>query len=135
MVCFEALSRRCREERAMWSQSGVHQIHWSSSGADLVADEELQVMELISREKFVVSATSLSSPEDTSPGPRAQELIGPFFTSLGAERAELHDVYGYNLLIASLRRKKLWRDALQVTVDMCALDLEPYPAFDPGAFR
>lgn len=37
-------------------------------------------------------------------------------------RAELRDVYDFNLLIAALRRKKRWRDALQVTVDMCTLD-------------
>lgn len=82
-----ALSRRCREERAMWSQSGVHQIHWSSSGADLVADEELQAMELISREKTVVPSTSVCSPEDSSPGPRAQEDVpfGPFRPRLPAE--------------------------------------------------
>lgn len=35
-------------------------------------------------------------------------------------RAELRDVYDFNLLIAALRRKKRWRDALQVTVDMCS---------------
>ena len=40
----------------------------------------------------------------------------------GPGRPEL-DVYDSNLLIASLRRKKRWRDALQVTVDMCTSDL------------
>ena len=85
-----ALSHRCREERAMWSRSGVHQIHWSSMGSatyDTGFAEDLEVLEVIKHEKMVSSTSLACGLEETSPGPRAREdgSFGPFRPRLPAE--------------------------------------------------